>query len=672
MKLASASLAILFSSVSGELFSPKRIDYGMLAQDPLYMENASLIIDELSKEGLVSVTNIPGFAKVKKQVMKYLHACITDLGDDVVPSALLKDGTIRRTMAGTKGHSLSYFESHGAISHSCELFQAASDAFRKSVDEATDVFAQRLSFELGSSVSSPLMSTQDGSHTYEDVKDLVDSAEVLEHFHSYQKSSNAATEATIDLHLDQGFFIAFSPGLDVSVDPNASQPLKINHDFVIVASEGKESTLYTNESDDLVFMMGDGVNQYINNHLHKNSVAQNKVLRAVPHSVVLASHDPSVARVWYGRMVLPPRDAYSAVTDKSYGDVRDILMNRDTSQVPAGLGCSSMTMRALNAGGTHNDSPCAEDTLQCWAMCMPLANFGIENEATCTDQSLRLQCVNPRDQFSPGFEHGDYFPACSNTTQEVTPVPQIPQQDEDNCASLWEEFRMDSSYDHHFDLSTDVNDGASFMWSIVDGKVKGRLAFNNVFGWLSIGLANKAADAKKNGMNGANVLIATPGKEYSAQTGLDTSSGPVVQEYLIHSSESSFRHWQTPTGEDPSASVVTTECFTALEFETDNINDIPFNVAGTDELIWGGNRNDHFMGYHGKNRDRFTLNWMSGESYFGKLKVVEEEDDEVKKNNAVIIGGAVGGTIAALVLISLAVMKSRSSSSKNDKLEQAP
>lgn len=99
---------------------------------------------------------------------------------------------------------------------------------------------------------------------------------------------------------------------------------------------------------------------------------------------------------------------------------------------------------------------------------------------------------------------------------------------------------------------------------------------------------------------------------------------------------------------------------------------ISLSTLGTDELIWAGNGNDHFMGYHGKNRDRFTLNWMSGESYFGKLKVVEEEDDKMKNNNAAIIGGAVGGSVAVLVLISLAVMKIRSSSSKNDESEQAP
>jgi hypothetical protein len=138
-----------------------------------------------------------------------------------------------------------------------------------------------------------------------------------------------------------------------------------------------------------------------------------KTLRATPHAVSLAAHDDSQARVWYGRMILPPKDAYSPGTDATYGDVRNRLIDTPDAEVPSGFGCSSVGMRALSGGGRKKS--CEANELLCWTRCMPLADFNI-NENTCADQGLRLQCMNPHDQFSDGSNHGLYYPACSKST----------------------------------------------------------------------------------------------------------------------------------------------------------------------------------------------------------------------------------------------------------------
>jgi len=355
----------------------------------------------------------------------------------------------------------------------------------------------------------------------------------------------------------------------------------------------------------------------INNGLDDSATSMQKKLRATPHAVSLIAHDDSLARVWYGRMILPPKNAYSAAMNTTYGDIRKLLVDTPDAKVSPGLGCSSMDMRALSGGGEA--SACGEDELLCWARCMSLSEYNVSG-STCADQNLPLQCINPRDQFSSGSFHGDYYPACSSSAEAVTPYPEIPAP-AGNCAAEWEAFSTDSSYDHRFDLTTTANDGAVLMWSVVNGSIKARLAFNNTFGWLATGLANVGGG--KNGMHGANVLMAMPGGNYSAATGLDIDEGSSVKSFVIDPTDTSFRHWQEPVGTNPNAQVVSSECFTELIFDADNINDIPFNLTGTDQMIWAGNGDDYFMGYHGLNRARFTVEWSTGEAYFGAFNAEE-------------------------------------------------
>jgi hypothetical protein len=193
-----------------------------------------------------------------------------DQGDDV-PQQIFQDGTVRRTLAtvtlpGAGAQPVASVSEYAAESESCQSFNKHLDSFRASVDKATVAFADRLSFEMGSSLPTPLMSTKDGSQDFHDIKEVVASGEHLEHFHSYQKLDGSETQKeTIELHADQGFFISFSPGLLVShkvnQTPDLSQPLVVSEGFYVENSDGHRSLLQFDAEDDLVFMMGDGVNQ---------------------------------------------------------------------------------------------------------------------------------------------------------------------------------------------------------------------------------------------------------------------------------------------------------------------------------------------------------------------------------------------------------------------------
>jgi hypothetical protein len=61
--------------------------------DPLHTENRSILIESVSKEGIVSVTGtIPGFGKTRRDLMTHLYACMIDQGADV-PQQIFQDGT---------------------------------------------------------------------------------------------------------------------------------------------------------------------------------------------------------------------------------------------------------------------------------------------------------------------------------------------------------------------------------------------------------------------------------------------------------------------------------------------------------------------------------------------------------------------------------------------------
>lgn len=471
--------------------------------------------------------------------------------------------------------------------------------------------------------------------------------EHLEHFHSYQKSATSVPEKrngskeTISLHTDQGLFIALTPGLMVTHTSAGDElvPMKESDGFYILTGDGTQALVDFGPADDLVFMMGDGVNQYINPMLNVQEDGPKK-LRATPHSVSLTPmKNSSVARVWYGLMVLPPSSAFNRKEGKTYGEIRRVMASGENEgDMPLSLGCSSLDQRVLSADG---GSGCEEGSAQCWFRCMKLTDHDVSHE-TCGQVSddHAVKCVNPRGQVSDGWQHGDYFLRCTDSVVEVTPYPKLPNyreeetKDESCPMEQWEDFYTQSSevYDHSFNLTYDNKTTPAILhWSVTDaetGKVKGRLSFNGIFGWISVGFLNLDPDAHHNGMNGANIILGSPGSDYDAASGLDLSKDTLVAQYRIDPYGSAFRHWQDALGVSD-AQIVEEDCFTALEFETSAINGEQFNVSGSNAMMWAANDNDGWMGYHSHaNRGIFTVEWATGKGNFGREILDGEEADK--------------------------------------------
>ena len=442
--LACASLASAASSSSTTAkTTPQRITYTSLSSAADSSDD--LLLDALTKDGFVSITDIRSqhglhFREMKHNLMSNLHACMVDIGEDV-PMQHLDDGTVRKSFAtatlppadeeATSSqqqpiHLLDeYLARNPHKSAACHAFQEHLSDFRSTVGDATRLFAARLSVELGVALPSPLLlSSNDnmGNNNYDDVESVVMGGEHLEHFHSYQKGDDEKegddSTATIELHTDQGLFIAFTPGM--LVDHSTDQSLELSDGFYVQDSTTGENVLLEfTKDDDLVFMLGDGVNQIINNQLGDED--GKKVLRATPHALSLSNEQP---RVWYGRMVLPANDAYlPEAASTTFGQLRQAFVKSSSKgqSIPMGIGCSSNSKMVINTSrfladeghdedeGGHgvSENQCADDSMFCWYRCMALT----EETATCAEHRLGLQCVDPRGLVvEGGAGHGDFFP----------------------------------------------------------------------------------------------------------------------------------------------------------------------------------------------------------------------------------------------------------------------
>jgi len=488
MKLIVASFLSL-AAPTAAVFHPQAISYDALLNGDISVKSS--LVKALSETGLVSITGVPKVDS-KDKALSVLHECA--LNSKSSQEHTFPDGARRLTLAthsvpGTGGVQKI---DHKIASEACETFDEASSSFRSTVATVTQAFAERVaqSFEMDE-LEDPLLSTK-SNIGFKAFSEVVEFGEHLEHFHSYQKSENSQdNEETIEMHVDQGLFIAFTPGR--SMHPQDPDMTEMTSGFFIELQDGSVEEVEFSDQDDLVFMLGDGVNQYINDKL------SGKKLRAVPHTLRMDSlQDAALSRVWYGRMVLPPVDAVHPTNGMTFGELRERMISsslNDQEEENVGLGCSGgMVARDLSA------TTCNEDATYCWHRCMNHTDFGVSNEI-CADRNLEVHCINPRNQIWAGENHGDFYPACADAaTQEVeTPFPTLDEypRPEDICTDAEFDTFADST---GFNYSHVLHGGAKLMWSIEGDAVRGRIAFNGLFGWLAFGFANVGGE--KNGMHG--------------------------------------------------------------------------------------------------------------------------------------------------------------------------
>jgi len=613
MGLATFHCLVLATTSAWASFAPTAVRLSELSADKLAAP--------LQEEGIVAVSDIPGYAALRKETLLALRACVATSPSSAAKSHTFGDGTVRHTLA-TLTDAAGLRPLKAGTSPPCVSLEAKSIAFRNLIDGVSRTFAHTFSKLVGAPPS-PLLSTTDGAHSFRTISEVVEAGFQLEHFHAYfGASSTGEVDPTIGLHTDQGLFIAFTPAQ--LVDGAGAAASGSAGKFHLQLRSGALVDVDLDPAT-LIFMLGDGVDQFVNPRAHI------KPLRAAPHSMVMPRTDAHDAfRLWYGRMFLPPNTAlHTQASGLSYGHIRQLSKDSASGEQILSLGCSrGDDGRQLQ--WDQSEPQCASDEMYCWHRCMNLTEYGATADS-CAAQGKRLLCVNPRDQITDGG-HGDYFPKCSDSTQVETdykdkPLPHSPRN-ETRCNADWEDFASTTGYMASVPLDGSCSSGGwgapsyactngRLMWSVSSGILHAKVVYKGLFGWVALGLENPGGD--HNGMNGAHIVLALPGPTatFTPQDGLQLGT-PTVDQYVIDEDASAFRHWSTPAARRQlvAAGYETNECFTSMSFSTDEISGWKLNLSGTDSLIWGANGADSFVGYHGRpNRGKLTVDWALGTSH---------------------------------------------------------
>jgi hypothetical protein len=412
---------------------PTRISFDWLSQ--AHAEDGAdgdIFQKTLQDVGLVSITGIPNFHKAV--LLETLERCIAqppsiahnDQGNGKVAAPLhtFEDGTRRRTLAtrtlaGQVEPLMFKGSSSSSLEDVCrEQLQAHSRPFRHAVQEVTKVLAVRLEeylMEISPSGEGRVALLEDGSgEKFYSIEDVINKGEHLEHFHCYYNGDekngdgidNDATNAiaTIDWHTDQGLLLLFTPGLMRG---------QTTRGFFIQLKDGSAVEMdFDFEQDDLVLMLGDGVNQYVNPALRDmESDVSAAPWRAVPHALQMppvnkisnnGDSDPaSIAnppRVWYGRMILPPPQALhpssTSASPLTFKEIRSSMIQKNPTALSLGCASHHQKARELQDDGVGDEELCNLDTsMWCWHRCMNHTDYDV-SPAICKERSLSLGCAN--------------------------------------------------------------------------------------------------------------------------------------------------------------------------------------------------------------------------------------------------------------------------------------
>jgi len=562
-------------------FTPLNIRLSDLAQDS---DNAVAVQlrKELQDTGIVAVTGIPHFQAVRDAA---LHAsCLCNDVSKAAKTSNFEDATSITTFATRTVFGIPDEIDHGQVHPACQQFDKSSFLLRSLVSKVSDVFVRRLSQVFSMNEAAFLKTV--GNRTYHSIEEVAHGGEQLEHFHTYDSSNRSSSSNTIDFHTDQGFFISFTPAVAIDEAGKVS-PDKSGKFFIELADGSKAAVNFRHDS--LVFMLGDGVNQFVNNKIGDYK------LRAVPHALQMDQQQGSSKRVWYGRMFLPPTDAVHPEHKLTYGKLRRLMINSMTGQEgpteALELGCS----RKLYARQLQQDT-CKEDEMWCWMRCMPYTDDA--NPEICKAQGLKFECTSQFNQIWRNEDgHGDYNPMCTAATSWVTPAPTMAPAASTCDADNFVSWSYDASYTGLFELS---KGNVVLMWKLVGDEVEMKLAYNGKVGWLSIGIAGVGGSHP--GMMGAQVAMAIRNED-------ETSS---VAEYTVHQTLSAFRHWSTPhtpVGITDS-SFETDGCYSAMTFRTKSLSGKNLDLVGVNRLVWAVHTSTFIMGYHGyTNRGQIDIDF---------------------------------------------------------------
>ena len=344
----------------------------------------------LTTLGMLAVTGIPGFSDVTASALMSAQTCA-----DAEQGALhtFADGTRRITLAAQ-------WPSEFAVGAepACSEFRYHAQPFRALVDAVSAAFVKQLSLAFHSRDGAPLLNISADAAgaarpsrptSLYDMQEIVSEGRQLEHIHAYQRQGAPSSEQTVQWHIDHGLFIAFTPALLV----DAEGAVKRDADgFSVRLINGTEKAVAF-PPDALIFLIGDAVESIVNPKRAPGSAP----LRPAPHALRVLS---TAARLWYGRMFLPPPNAIDERSGRTFAQLREAAAEHararrrtDTSDSEIDLACSAHSFRRR-----VGPAACADNELYCWHKCQDVTTPALRSlSATCVAKGQELACANKED-----------------------------------------------------------------------------------------------------------------------------------------------------------------------------------------------------------------------------------------------------------------------------------
>jgi hypothetical protein len=255
---------------------------------------------------------------------------------------------------------------------------------------------------------------------YESFRDIVANAEHLDHFHVYEKQEqNQESGRALELHTDQGLFIAIVPSIKVAAGGKVD---KDEDSFMVALKNGVMANVkLPAQGNVLLFMVGDGSN-YLKRHSHYP-------LRAVPHALSLKPSEAKTVRAWFGRMFFAPNDALISEQGDTFASIIGTVAEaRRLNQEFPSLSCSQSTptTRLLEDPSGHN---CSAGTAYCWMSCRAITGDCADEEAICQNSvtgAIWVDCPTCHDMNARNVCPTDAPTASPTTSPTVFSDANIP------------------------------------------------------------------------------------------------------------------------------------------------------------------------------------------------------------------------------------------------------
>ncbi|EGZ29589.1 hypothetical protein PHYSODRAFT_477644 [Phytophthora sojae] len=277
------------------------------------------VLDALKKDGIISFTNVPSYAQVRRAYLDSAANCAVSAQEanaEFLLHKTLSDGTNRYTISTPSGQEAN---PNATTTHAaCPGYSAVYNEFSSLLELVV--------LNVATTLDATSFTTKDGYGQAVSSRKLMTDAVRLDHFHAYEAPSvherrlasaaNATTNSssqddlTLELHEDDGMFIVFATPAFYKVSSDGSKSTlesvsaggqDDSESGLIIQRRDGQRVRPVLKPDQVTLMVGTGYNRW---------VATSEQLPAVMHGVrmpeVETAETQRLLRAWFGKMTLLP------------------------------------------------------------------------------------------------------------------------------------------------------------------------------------------------------------------------------------------------------------------------------------------------------------------------------------------------------------------------------